>query len=124
MRQSSLGKLAIAVTGPADAGTDFVAGMPAGSPASRETVFPMLRRFQRAVASKQEAGMSDALSEGMSEVAGQLHRKFGAFTRGFLDELMSPRTRVARNVVNARRPSVPARSGIVMEKLESPAAAR
>lgn len=119
----SLSKAAIAVVGPAEQGTDFVGGMPAGPSVPREVpgVLEPLRRFPKTMAAKQESGMAAAMSENARETVSQLERKFGSFLSGFVHELKKAGLAdIVRRQVHAKRPSVVQGSGITREKLRSP----
>lgn len=116
----SLNKEAIATTGPAEQGTDFVGGMPASPSVTHEALGP-LRRFPKTMIARQEAGVPSAISEGAREMVEQLERKFGSFMSGFVSELKSAGlTDIVRRQVHAKRPSVVQGSGITREKLRSP----
>lgn len=86
-------KHAIAVSGPADTGTDFVAGIPAGESVTREALLPEAlrapRRWPKTLSMKTEEGVPAAISERMRETVEAIEQKFGSspFWRGFLSEL-------------------------------------
>ncbi len=118
----SLRKSAIATMGPAEQGTDFVGGMPAGPSVTREALGPV-RRLPKTMAARQEAGVPSAISENSRAVVDDLERKFGAFLAGFTSELKSAGLAdVVRRQVHAKRPSIVQGSGITREKLKSPVA--
>lgn len=150
MRRDLLRKDAIAVIGPAEQGTDVIAGMPAGPSVPRETL-GIVKRSPKTLAFKTEGGVPTAIAEGAREMVDQLERKFGSdpFMAGFIYEIklaaekdagvmdalkrffgggkppspppVAPLQTMVRHRAESMKPTVPQKSGITREKLKAPA---